>query len=223
MKGFGPPGLTLIGFKARESLDPALNLSPAVFVYPDELETRGSICIFSALLKVMLEMQSVALCCYIPRSYASPRLVILTPQAESLDDRSLQIDPPGFYLINLPYSDDIRTLSIPEVETRPGEEAVEVLASVIDKLTLRGGFDPLQYENPALQKYYAGLRALALDQETVDTVLDCTLPNVEAMRNRSGELLARARQLLPQPAGCAERRGSEATRLERGSPANSSP
>ena len=41
-------------------------------------------------------------------------MVALLPQAESIDDEGIQVDPPGFHVIPLPYSDDIRNLDFPE-------------------------------------------------------------------------------------------------------------
>lgn len=200
MKHFGAPGLTILGFKSLETLDPGLNSTPALFVCPEELEVQGSVCIFSALLMVMLEKRMAAYCHYIPKSHMAPRLVALVPHTESFDGDGVRPKSSGLHLITLPYSEEIRTVSISKVGMEPKEEPIEALADVIDRLTLRNGSNPRNYENPALQKHYAGLQALALGQEAMGAIHDATIPNVEEMLEKADEALTRVHQLLPQPA-----------------------
>lgn len=224
MKYFGPPGLTLIGFKPLETLDLSLNLIPALFVYPDELGAPGSVCAFSALLTVMLEERMIAYCRYIPKSSVTPRLVALVPQAEAFDSNEAWRKLSGLHLITLPYSEEIRAVSLPKVEMEPKDGAIDALVAVIDRLTLRDGFNPLCYENPALRKHCAGLQALALvSQDTADAITDSTVPKVEEMLEKADEALSRVHQLLPQPARHASQRGSERVGSKRKTPSASFP
>ena len=73
----------------------------------------------------------VAICKYIPRNYSLPIFVALVPQVlklillllllifdtlqeEELDEGNIQISPPGFNVIFLPFSEDMRSLTFPE-------------------------------------------------------------------------------------------------------------
>jgi len=47
--------------------------------------------------------------------------------------------------------------------------------------SLRIKFDSQNFENPALQKHYANLQALALDRDTVEDVADYVVPDEEGM------------------------------------------
>lgn len=196
MRNFGPPGLTLIGFKDASFMKNYYNLTHSTFVYPDEFEIRGSILTFIALLETMTKGDKIALAKYIARNGAPPKLVALLPQAETVDEAGNQIDPPGFNMIILPFSDEIRHPKSPSHDHRADpmnqdatEEQVQKMAELVDKLKLGSGFDPLNYENPALQKHYAYLQALALEQDEPDPVTDTTLPNYEAIAKRAGPIV----------------------------------
>lgn len=202
MKDFGPPGLTLIGFKDRTAvLALPLTLTHSTFVHPDEFEVRGSICVFSALLATMLRLDRVALCRCIPRKGAPPRLVVLVPQLEILDDAGTVSLPGGFHLIVLPFADDIRTIKLTDAKIKdhisPGPDQLRVLGEVMEKLKLTSGFDPQAYENPALQKHFANLQALALEHDVPNHMEDQTVPKVAAMLKRAGKQLQELITVFP--------------------------
>jgi len=195
LKDYGPPGLQLLGFKPKElAIAPYYNLTYASFVYPDEMATRGSMTLFSSLLDEMQRSNTVAMCRYIPRVRATPRLVALVPQPEERDDNEVQLKPPGMHLVQLPFADDLR-----EAQPLPDVQSIEidtVMLQMIEKLTLTAGFDVDWYENPALQKHYAALQALALEQDEPDQVEDRTMPNYAAIQKRTGSLLAKLNELF---------------------------
>ena len=62
----------------------------------------------------MLAMDKMAIARWTPRDNAPPRMAALLPQAESVDEEGIQINPPGFHVIPLPYADDIRNLDLTE-------------------------------------------------------------------------------------------------------------
>ena len=53
----------------------------------------------------------------ITRVNTPPRLVALVPQAEELDEHRIQIIPPGFHVIYMPYADDFRQIDKTTTET----------------------------------------------------------------------------------------------------------
>ena len=90
------------------------------------------------MLKKCASKNLVAICRFVPRLAASVRLVALIPQVvtcillenkyrinstvvspftvfyvqeEELDEHNVQLSPPGFHLIFLPFADDLRKLS----------------------------------------------------------------------------------------------------------------
>lgn len=54
-----PPGITLLGFKARASLKDHHNLKHAQFVFPDDRTIKGSTTTFLALLHCCLVQDKV--------------------------------------------------------------------------------------------------------------------------------------------------------------------
>lgn len=66
---------------------------------------------------------------------------------------------------------------------------------MVTKLTLQDAFNPDNYENPSLQRHYAYLQALALDEDKPEPVVDLTLPNNEMIEKRAGHLLSKLNEL----------------------------
>ncbi|KAI1319829.1 X-ray repair cross-complementing protein 6 [Mortierella claussenii] len=201
MKTFGPPGLALIGFKPKNVMHMHLNISHAMFLYPDERSYEGSTRAFSSLLKAMAEMNKVAICSFTQRKNYSTRLVALVPQLEVVSENG-QEQPPGFQLIPLPWADDIRPLPI-QTDYTPPTELIDAAKAVISKLNMKKGFQPDNYENPSLQKHYKVLQATALNQRDMD-IDDKTLPKTEQMHVRAGAYIQNFKDVadtveLPEP------------------------
>lgn len=137
-----------------------------------------------------MELNKLIICRWVARKGAPPRLVALLPQAEKLDEIGTQIKPPGFNMIILPFADDIRHLRFNEDETKDtaivaSHEQVDKAKALISKLALPGRFDPDSYDNPVLQRHYANLQALALDQEPEGNLEDCTMPAYDRFKLRA--------------------------------------
>lgn len=64
-------------------------------------------------------------------------------------------------------------------------------------MTIATGFSYEDYENPIIQKHYANLQALALDQDIPDEITDHTKPNVEKMIKRAGNLIEEFKCMIP--------------------------
>jgi ATP-dependent DNA helicase 2 subunit 1 len=91
------------------------------FLYPSETIVKGSSGLFSALLLRCHERQVAAICSMKQRSVSAPGFVALVAQLEELDDAGLQVKPPGFHVIHLPFLDDFRQLP----ETRLSKDTPE--------------------------------------------------------------------------------------------------
>jgi len=181
VKAFDRKGLRLIGFKPRSAIKPHLNISHSSFIYPDEQQVQGSTVAFSALLDRLLALDKVAICLWTRHNHASPRYVALMPQEEEVDDEDgTQINPPGFHVIPIPFADDLREISI---ETQPSVTAEQIVKAKKLVKALRINFDSRSFENPALQRHYANLQALALDRDTVEETPDYLLPDIEGMES----------------------------------------
>jgi ATP-dependent DNA helicase 2 subunit 1 len=72
----------------------------------------GSKCLFTALLRRLVARDSVAVCRCVARRGSPPRFVALVPQDEELDEHGVQVAPPGFHLIPLPFADDFRNVTL---------------------------------------------------------------------------------------------------------------
>ncbi|KAI8066668.1 SPOC like C-terminal domain-containing protein [Gongronella butleri] len=180
LRQFGTPGITLLGFKPRSALMPHHNINPnGYFIYPNEKLYEGSTRTFAALLKATLDQDKIAVCHFVPRSNSSPKMAVLIPQAEELEDGAPAV-PPGFNIHILPYADDIRFNFPTPDEREPNKKLVATFSAIIEDMTVKGRYDPTQYKNPALQQHYAALQSIALN-EPKTTIHDDTLPDTEAI------------------------------------------
>ena len=185
MKSLVETGLTLMGFKPRSSLKLHHHIKPASFLYPDEKKVVGSTALFSSLLRRCAARDVIPICTF-ARANISPRFVALLPQQEEIDEHGLQIKPPGFHMVYLPYADDLRKVTVEE-HPRANEEQIDKMKEVIDKLKFT--YTPDSFENPALQKFYRCLEAFALDRDEVEEFDDLTEPNVERIDRKAGDLI----------------------------------
>lgn len=96
----------------------------------------------------------------------------------------------------------VNILSLLSVDLGLVDKAKEIVA----KLILAGGYNPEAYENPVLQKHYASLQALALDQDVPEEIVDKTIPDLQLIHQRAGSLLEQFHDLLV-PSG-RKRKGS---------------
>lgn len=196
LKRFDEPGLVLIGFKPSVMLKKHHYVRPALFVYPEESLVNGSSALFSALLTKCLEKEVMAVCRYTPRQNIPPYFVALVPQEEELDDQKIQVAPPGFHLIFLPYADDKRKVPVTEkVVANP--EQVDKMKAIVQKLRFKYRSD--SFENPVLQQHFRNLEALALDLMEPEQAVDVTLPKVKEMDKRLGSLVDEFKELVYPP------------------------
>ncbi|XP_004642634.1 X-ray repair cross-complementing protein 6 [Octodon degus] len=196
LKRFDEPGLALIGFKPLALLKKHHYLRPSLFVYPEEALVNGSSTLFSALLIKCLEKEVLAVCRYTPRKSTPPYFVALVPQEEELDDQKVQVTPPGFQLVFLPYADDKRNVPVTK-KVMANPEQIDKMKAIVQKLRFKYRSD--SFENPVLQQHFRNLEALALDLMEPEHTVDLTLPKVEAMNKRLGSLVEEFKDLVYPP------------------------
>ncbi|XP_049627535.1 X-ray repair cross-complementing protein 6 [Suncus etruscus] len=196
LKHFDDPGLVLIGFKPSALLKRHHYLRPSLFIYPEEHLVNGSSTLFHALLIKCLQKDVVALCRYTPRQNIPPYFVALMPQEEELDDQKVQVTPPGFHLIYLPYADDKRKVPVThKVSANP--EQVDKMKAIVQKLRFKYRND--SFENPVLQQHFRNLEALALDLMEPEQAEDLTMPKLKEMDKRLGPLVDEFKDLVYPP------------------------
>uniref|UniRef100_A0A5B7BKN8 ATP-dependent DNA helicase 2 subunit KU70 n=1 Tax=Davidia involucrata TaxID=16924 RepID=A0A5B7BKN8_DAVIN len=174
--------LCLLGFKPLSCLKDYHNLRPSTFVFPSDEEVTGSTCIFIALHRSMLRLKRFAVAFY--GSSTHPQLVALVAQ-EEIVNASGQVEPPGMHMIYLPYSDDIRHIEelhadINAVTPRATDDQIKKATALMRRIDLKD-FSVCQFANPALQRHYAVLQALALDEDEMPEIKDETVPDEEGM------------------------------------------
>ena len=188
IKDMGEPGLQLMGFKPLDRLRSEHNYRSSYFIYPDDTNVRGSTRAFSALLSGMLELQQYAVCRLIAKRGSLLRFVALLPQAEKVDDDGRLVVAGGMHMVFLPYADDMRDIRLERrEEAAEGEEKeddvheqLKVKAKAIMVKMATSHFDPGDTFNPALQRHYAGLQAMALQEELLeDELVDELQPHTE--------------------------------------------
>ena len=189
-------GIRVMGFKPRSRMKWHHQVRPAFFIYPAEDIISGSTVAFQALVTKMIELDQVGIGRAVPRRNAAPIFVYLVPQAHVVDDQGALVHPSGIHCIQMPYADDIRKL---QLDPTPVADSalIEKAKAVVDKLDIP--FDSNEFENPALQRHYAGLQALALNQQIPNDIEDTTLPDIDGMRSWGAVIDAWKEQGLPKP------------------------
>jgi len=177
------PGMKLMGFKSIERIKPYYNIRESYFIYPNELYSNGSSKLIDALIKQMLNKNKCAIVKFIAREGSVIKLCALMPQAEKYDEDYFQT-PPGFNMIVLPWADDIRSNADimarnPKEMPLPNDNQNELAKKIIKKMNI--SFDCRAFENYELQKFYATLQALALDEPNIEPVEDTMQPNEEGL------------------------------------------
>ena len=175
--------MKLMGFKSIDSIKPYYNLRESYFIYPNELYSNGSSKLIDALIKQMLNKNKCAIVKFVAREGSVIKLCALMPQAEKYDEDYFQT-PPGFNMIVLPWADDIRSNSVimakfPKDLPEVNDEECELAKKLIKKMNI--SFDCRAFENYELQKFYATLQALALDEPSEEPVEDTLQPNEEGL------------------------------------------
>ena len=177
------PGMKLMGFKSIESIKPYYNIRESYFIYPNELYSNGSSKLIDALIKQMLNKNKCAIVKFVAREGSVVKFCALFPQIEKYDEDYYQT-PPGFNMIVLPWADDLRSNSdimakYPKVLPEVNEEQFELAKKIIKKMNI--SFDCRAFENYELQKFYATLQALALDEADIEPVEDTLQPSEEGL------------------------------------------
>ncbi|EER95967.1 hypothetical protein BDA96_02G056700 [Sorghum bicolor] len=173
--------LRLLGFKPLDCLKDYHNLRPSTFVYPSDQRIFGSTRVFVALHSSMLRLGRFALAFY--GNPTRPQLVALVAQ-EEVTSSGGQFEPPGMHMIYLPYSDDIRYPEEVHVTfddaPRATDEQIKKASNLFKRIDLKN-FSTCQLANPALQRHYGILEALALGEDEMPDIKDETLPHEEGL------------------------------------------
>lgn len=183
IKTIQSPGMQLLGFKSIKSIKPYFNVGPSYFLYPNDIITKGAGTLCDGLIKQLVAKDKCAIVKYVGREGAQLKICALVPQREQFDEDYFQT-PPGFNMIVLPWADDIRSSSdllskMPDHVPEPNNEEKELAKKLIKKMNI--SFDCRSFENVSLQKFYATLQALALEENDIEPVEDTMQPHVEAL------------------------------------------
>ncbi|CAH2037265.1 unnamed protein product [Thlaspi arvense] len=144
--------LRLLGFKPLSCLKDYHNMKPSTFLYPSDKEVIGSTRAFIALHRSMIQLGRFAVAFY--GGTTPPRLVALIAQLHS---------KPGV------------------AAPRASDEQLKKASALMRRLELKD-FSVSQFANPALQRHYAILQAIALDEDELRETKDETLPDEEGMK-----------------------------------------
>lgn len=165
-------GLELLGFKPRAALKFHHNVKHSAFLFPNEAVVKGGTKAFAALVEQMAQLDRIAICTLAARANAPSRLVALLPQREECDEHGTPLLPCGLCVVPLPFADDIRRLELPSLPVPPAELRAAMKA-VVKTIEL----SDISLADPALQKHYVNLQAIALERDSVVDVVDAVVPD----------------------------------------------
>ena len=216
MTAIGPRGITLYGFKPMKCLQREFVLKSPIFLHPDEQSYKGSQAIFTQLLYSMLKKNVFAIVLTALRKSSQPRFAVMIPQDEQLDDQGRQLFAPGFYLLALPFKDDMRHAwrddleNVEEMVDTSMQQKIEnlkeeeLLTSNVNfdpkgtataKKLIRGltikKYHPRIFYNPDLAKFYSALQKEAGVEENDEVEIEESEmhPKIEQIDRRQGTTL----------------------------------
>ena len=187
------PVLRIIGYKSFDKLHAWHNMRASYFIYPSESTVVGSTRVFAALHRNLLSKKKWALAWFIPRKNSNPVLVAMIA-ANSTVLEGQQVSPSGTHLITLPCADDIRQDPMVKMVRAP-TDLVESLSEILCSLQM-ATFDPYKYHNPALQRHWAILQAMALEEDMPGPLPDTSLPKYKGIDKRVGSKINDWQDLL---------------------------
>lgn len=211
LRNFGPPGLTIIGFKPQSMLPHWASMNKSTFIYPTDNGFVGSTRVYTALWEKLLKDKKMGLGWFIARSNANPVIVAIIPSAEKVDAATnLQTFPAGLWLSPLPWADDVRNPPASTVHVEAPDNLVDKMHTIMGQLQLPNGiYDPKRYPNPSLQWHYQVLQAIALDEELPTKAVDKTIPSYKQINKRAGEYAIEWKDLLDKEYAAYEREQSK--------------
>ena len=130
----------------------------------------------------MTNKNKCAIVKFIGRESSNIKICALIPQKESFDEDYFQT-PPGFNMIILLYTDDIRSNSdimnkMIKVDESNNEES-EIAKKLIKKINI--SFNCRNFENVSLQKFYSTLQALAFEEKETENIDDLIQSDNDAL------------------------------------------
>ncbi|PWN37744.1 Ku DNA-binding complex, Ku70 subunit [Meira miltonrushii] len=191
LRSFGQlPSIRIIGFKPRSELHFYENVKHAYFIYPSDAQWQNSQRAFGALLESMASKDKIAIAIFAPRTFVIPCFAALIPQREERGSEG-QTEPPGMYVVPLPYADDIREAPAKhrDNQMQANDEQIESAGAIVKAFTRNAAFNPDFFPNPSLNHHYKVLLAVAFNDETPDHVEDKTIPNYNLIKKRAGHLI----------------------------------
>lgn len=184
------PSIRILGFKPASELHFYENIKHAYFIYPSDAQWQNSQRAFGALLASMADKDRIAVALFAPRMNVIPTFAALIPQREERGPDG-QIEPPGMYVVPLPYADDIREAPAKHRnnQLQANEEQIEAAGKVVRAFTRNSAFNPDFFPNPSLNHHYKVLLAVAFNDEVPEEVADKTVPNYSLIQKRAGHLI----------------------------------
>ncbi|CAI4228919.1 unnamed protein product [Auanema sp. JU1783] len=166
---FNAKGVVLLGFKPIEELDMfGDHLSTPQFIIPNDNDVRGSTQLFRALHERCYERKMAMICRFQSRSNQKIRLIALVAEKkENSESISRDYKNDGFYVIYLPYAEDVRNF---EGKAPPGyknlaptDEDVDVTGKFIRNL--KKPFAPETFSNPRILSFCSMVTEAAIGEK----------------------------------------------------------
>eukprot|EP00298_Acanthocystis_sp_HF-20_P008890 c17967_g2_i1.p1 GENE.c17967_g2_i1~~c17967_g2_i1.p1 ORF type:complete len:596 (-),score=249.07 c17967_g2_i1:21-1808(-) len=188
IKSAGERGLKLLGFKDAKRLKDYHNITHSYFVFPSEKIISGSSKSFFAFHSQMLKQNKIAICKLVKSETSRPKLVALVPSVKSMNpDNDIILSHEGMHMIVLPWANEIREPPIPPPMSDITPQQQQAADDLVDSLKMKQ-FSSDLFSNPAIQKYYACLQAMALGQSGVEEVEDDLVPNSAALHHANRQI-----------------------------------
>uniref|UniRef100_A0A0N4ZPL3 Ku domain-containing protein n=1 Tax=Parastrongyloides trichosuri TaxID=131310 RepID=A0A0N4ZPL3_PARTI len=166
LRRISPRGMEILAFRGMDQFNSNYIFSTTSFVSVDKKYGAFNERVFLSLYESCMKKKVFAISKFTLKSNCSPKLVALIPVKKVLDNEKYI----GFYLINMPFKSNIRSLENCNLLTE--ENAVTCCSDnrakqFVSELTKK--FNPINFPDPLLANHYSGIEAIALNSDNSET------------------------------------------------------
>jgi ATP-dependent DNA helicase 2 subunit 2 len=203
--------MKVIGFTLQSNVPRQHFIGNAECIVPEPGDEHAAVAL-AALVRAMLETESVAIIRYVKRNNSVPHLGVLVPYIHYSSE--IRSDWECFYYIKLPFAEDLRQYPFASLDPSrarksfvPSPEELSVAEKLINSLDLMTAvkdedddepteaLKPKQTFNPALQHFYQCVQKRAMNPKAPIPPLD---PDIHVYVNPDAELFSRAADSLAE-------------------------
>lgn len=192
------PFLKVLGFRDLDTFSPQYSTTSPLLIVPDMRTPKftHSARTFSALYQACMKKSKLAVVWGALRKSSSVSFFVMVPTP--IGRKSFTNSCEGFFLIRLPFKNDIRQYPPLLQGSYVSEDADKLVEKIVNNLYLSKGYDPSSFQNPSLNWHYKTLKDDFLQTEVGDSIqygeMDSTKKAILKLRDYLSDQLIKSEE-----------------------------